>query len=474
MNPSLSPRAVLATVCAGYFIAGWSMAPVSAILPTITHDLNVPVEGGAWVMNAYFLVLVGSVLTAGRLGDSVGHGRVFGTGTLIFAAASVIAALMPGFTALLAARAAQGLGSALILGSTLAIVAQTFPGNSRAMAVGLLTMTSGFASLAGVWMSTLLAEGASWRLAFLIPVPVGIAAAFIASRYDLVPRRTEPARVDWLSAFTLFGAVGFLLTGMNHLHDGPETFEAGAPYHVSMHIVSLALFSAFVYRQLHMRNPLVRFSLLKNRQLTGGITANGLAHMSMLATSVLLPFLLERGRDMAPSDTGRLVLVQQVFMLFSAVLGGWLYSRRPSFVLALVTMGMMATGLLLLGQFGTWLPYALMFPISAMLGAGLGAFTSINNTYVIGLAPADQRGFVGGLTELTRQFGHAIGVSMSSAFLSSALAAMPGVPGYLMGFSQAATAMGILLAIGLLGVGAPTRQSHAELSRPVARGVRSA
>jgi hypothetical protein len=146
-------------------------------------------------------------------------------------------------------------------------------------------------------------------------------------------------------------------------------------------------------------------------------------------------------------------------MLFAAILGGWIYSRRPTFALALITMGMMAGGLILLGQLGAWLPYPLMFPISAMLGAGLGAFTSINNTYVIGLAPSDQRGFVGGLTELTRQFGHALGVSISSAFLSSAIAAMPGVPGYLMGFSQAATAMGILLALGLLGVGAPRRQS---------------
>jgi MFS family permease len=250
---------------------------------------------------------------------------------------------------------------------------------------------------------------------------------------------------------------------MNHLHDGPETFEAGAPYHVSMHLASLALFAAFVYRQLHMANPLVRFSLLKDWKLTGGVVANGLAHMSMLATGVLLPFLLERGRDMTPTDTGRLVLTQQVFMLVSAVIGGWLYSRRPSFAIALVTMGTMATGLVILGQFGAWLPYPYMFPISAMLGAGLGAFSSINNTYVIGLAPVDQRGFVGGLTELTRQFGHALGVSMSSAFLSSALATLPGVPGYLTGFSQAATAMGILLALGLLGVGAPRRIGKATL-----------
>lgn len=467
MHPSLPPRAVLATVCAGYFIAGWSMAPVSAILPTITHDLSVPVEGGAWVMNAYFLVLVGAVLTAGRMGDAVGHGRVFGTGTLVFAAGSVVAAVLPGFLSLLAARAVQGLGSAMILGSTLAIIAQTFPGNSRATAVGLLTMISGAASLSGVWLSTMLAESASWRASFLVPVPVGLAAAYVAWRYDLVPRRTEVVRIDWLSALTLFGAVSFLLTGMNHLHDGPETFEAGAPYHVSMHIASLALFAAFVYRQLHMPKPLVRFSLLKDWKLSGGVIANGLAHMSMLATSVLLPFLLERGRDMAPSDTGRLVLVQQLFMLFSAVIGGWLYSRRPTFVLALVTMGMMATGLILMGQLGAWLPYELMFPISAMLGAGLGAFTSINNTYVIGLAPVDQRGFVGGLTELTRQFGHALGVSMSSAFLSSALATMPGVPGYLTGFSQAATAMGIMLALGLLGVGAPSRRG----AEPVTAGV---
>jgi MFS family permease len=465
MRPPLSSPAVLATVCAGYFAAGWAMAPVSAILPTITHDLNVPVEGGAWVMNAYFLFLVGSVLTAGRVGDAVGHGRVFGGGALVFAAGSLVAAVLPSFFALLIARSIQGLGSAMILGSTLAIIAQTFPGHSRATAVGLLTMTSGLASLIGVWLCTHLAENAGWRLSFLVPVPVGLVALYVASRFDLVPRRSAKVSIDWLSAITLFGAVGLLLTGMNHLHDGPETFEAGAPYHISMHIASLALFVAFVYRQLHMSNPLVRFSLLKDWKLTGGVVSNGLAHMSMLATGVLLPFLLERGREMAPTDTGRLVLTQQFCMLFAAVIGGWLYSRRPTFVLALITMGMMAAGLILMGQLGFWLPYPMLFPISAMLGAGLGAFTSINNTYVISLAPSDQRGFVGGLTELTRQFGHALGVSLSSAFLGTAIAAMPGIPGYLTGFSQAATAMGILLALGLLGVSAPTRRPSTAYSR---------
>lgn len=472
---TLSPRAVLATVCAGYFIAGWSMAPVSAILPTITRDLGVPVEGGAWVMNAYFLVLVGAVLTAGRVGDAVGHGRVFGTGTLVFAAGSVVAAALPGFASLLAARAIQGLGSAMILGSTLAIIAYTFPGRSRATAVGLLTMTSGLASLAGVALSTWLAEQASWRMSFIVPVPIGLATAFVAHRFALVPRRDRTVRIDWLSALTLFGAVTFLLTGLNHLHEGPETFEAGAPYHVSMHVVSLALFAAFIYRQVHMSEPLVRFSLLKNWKLSGGVVANGLAHMSMLGTSVLLPFLLERGRDMAPSDTGRLIVVQQVFMLVFSLVGGWLYSRRPSVLVQLAFMSMIPIGLIVIGQTGVWLPYALMFPISALLGAGLGAFTAINNTYVIGLAPPDQRGFVGGLTELTRQFGHALGVSMSSALLGSAIAAAPGVPGYLAGFSLAATTMGIIVALGLLGIGGPGARTVARAgASPATAGGRAA
>src|SRR5882762_8985248 len=113
-----SSRRVLAVVAGGYLLASWAMNPVSSILPTITTDMGVDVTRAGWVMNAYFVLLVGGVLVAGRLGDAFGHGRLFRAGCLVFATGSLLAAVPGDFTTLIAARAVQGLGSALIFGTS--------------------------------------------------------------------------------------------------------------------------------------------------------------------------------------------------------------------------------------------------------------------------------------------------------------------------------------------------------------------
>src|SRR5438067_13779414 len=104
------------------------MNPVSSILPTITTDLSIDVTRAGWVMNAYFVLLVGGVLIAGRLGDAFGHGTLFRAGCLVFAVGSLMAAVPGVFTLLIGARAIQGPGSALLFGTSLAIVATSFPG----------------------------------------------------------------------------------------------------------------------------------------------------------------------------------------------------------------------------------------------------------------------------------------------------------------------------------------------------------
>src|SRR4051812_4403502 len=119
---------VLAVVSAGFLLARWAMNPVSGIFPTLTSHLQIDGTPAGWLMNAYFVVLVSLVLIAGRAGDAFGHGRVFRTGCLVFGLGSLIAALSSDFNLLLGARAVQGLGSAMLFGTSLAIIATVFSG----------------------------------------------------------------------------------------------------------------------------------------------------------------------------------------------------------------------------------------------------------------------------------------------------------------------------------------------------------
>jgi MFS family permease len=452
----ISARRVLGVVACGYLLASWAMNPVSAILPTITTDLDVDVTHAGWIMNAYFLLLVGSVLVAGRLGDAFGHGRLFRLGCLVFAAGSLLAALPGGFNLLIVGRSIQGLGSAMLFGTSLALIATVFAGPRLAWAVGIMTFFSGLASVLGAWASTTLIQFTSWHWSFVLPAVIGVSVAVAAVGLPS-HRRTEIKDIDWLGGGLLFGGLTFLLLGLNHLHEGPETFEAGAPYHVTMHIVALGFFVLFLWRQLRIPKPLIRLQLLRSSTLSAGVIANGIAHSSMLASSLLIPFLIERGKGYSPTETQQLILVQQVSFIGMSLLGGWLYSRSGTPAIGILSIGAIATGLAVMGRAGADLPFVGLFPVVALLGAGLGVFTAVNNTSVMASVGADQRGFASGLVETTRQLGHSLGVSISSGVLQTALAAAT-IPelGYRVGFSEAASAMGMVAAIGVLVVVYPT------------------
>jgi predicted MFS family arabinose efflux permease len=246
-------------------------------------------------------------------------------------------------------------------------------------------------------------------------------------------------------------ALVFLLLGLNHLHEGPETFEAGAPYHLSMHAIALTFLVLFLWRQLNVKKPLIRLNLLRNPKLSAGVMANGIAHSSMLATSLLIPFLIERGEGLSPTQTQQLVLVQTSFLIVGSFAGGWLYSRRSSPAIGIASIAAIAAGLALLGHVGADLPFLQLFPLVALIGAGLGLFTAVNNTSVMSAVTAEHRGFASGMVETTRQLGHSLGVSISSGVLQTTLAAAA-VPelGYRDGFAEAASTMSAVSAIGVV------------------------
>jgi DHA2 family multidrug resistance protein-like MFS transporter len=451
-QPRPSPTRVLAVVSGGYLLASWAMNPVSAILPTITSDLGIDVTRAGWLMNAYFVLLVSWVLIAGRLGDAFGHGSVFRAGCVVFTLGSLLAAVSTDFALLLAARGIQGLGSAMLFGTSLALIAIVYNGSRLAWAIGILSVSAGVSSLLGVWASTSLAKYANWHWSFLVPAVVGVCVTLLGGGLPSV-RRTQLRDIDWLGGVFLLGALSFLLVGLNHLHDGPETFEAGAPFHLSMHVVALGFFALFLYRQLTARRPLVELRLLRGPQLTSGVIANGIAHSSMLATGLLLPFLLERGQGYTPNETQQVTLVMTLSLVVGSFGGGWLYSRTGSPSIGVLSIGAIAGGLSVMGWVGADLPFSGLFPIVALLGAGLGVFTAVNNTSVMTAVSSDQRGFASGMVETTRQLGHSLGVSISSGVLQASLAAAA-IPtlGYRAGFSEAATVMGLVAAAGVVVV----------------------
>jgi MFS transporter, DHA2 family, methylenomycin A resistance protein len=467
----------LGTVSAGYLLVSWGMAPISAILPTISADLQIDVSAAGWIMTSYFLLLVGTVLIMGRIGDLYGHRRVFAGGIFLFGLMSVVGGLANRLEPLLVARSIQGIGAAMVFGSSLALVAEAVPTARRGTAIGVLTMSSGLAALLGVMFSVYAAQYLSWHWAFFIPTPVAIAALIFSWRLPHGAASGSRTQIDWKGGLLLFAGLTILMLSLNHFHDGEQSFQEGAYYHLPMHILAGVLLAIFAWVETRVPQPLLDFRMLRDPHFGSGVIANGIAHMTMLASSFLLPFLLERGRGMSPSDTGFLMLGMQTFMLLCSLGAGWLYDRNRSPALSWITLGAIAAGLTVYGLGGASLPFAVLMGVGAVLGASLGGFTTVNNTAVMGLAAADKRGLASGMVETTRQLGHSVGVSLSSSIMAGALvgvAAPDLAAAYADGFQRSALAMGILSWLGVLGLILPylpsrrsARSKRAATGRPI-------
>lgn len=449
---------ILATVSLGYLLVSWAMAPISAILPTISADLGVDVTAAGWVMNSYFLLLVGTLLIAGRVGDVFGHRPVFACGIFVFGLACLASGLTNALEPLIVTRAIQGIGAAMVFGTSLALVAEAVPSARRGMAIGILTMTAGAASLLGVAFSAYAVQNLSWHWAFFVPIPVALVAFVFALRLPAGARSGSVANLDWRGGILLFAALTVGMLSLGHFHEGEESFQQGAHYHLPMHLMAVALLGAFAWVETRVPQPLLQIRMLREVPFASGIFANGIAHMSMLGSSFLLPFLLERGRGLAPADTAWLMTSMQVAMLSSSLLAGALYDRKRTPVLGWATLGGISGGMLLLGLLGASLSFGVLIGIAALLGAGLGGFTTVNNTALMSSANSGNRGFASGMVETTRQLGHSVGVSMTSSIMAGALAGVPAAElasAYADGFQRSTLAMGILCALALLAIVVP-------------------
>jgi MFS family permease len=460
----------LGAVGLGYLLVSWGMGPISAILPTIAADLGS--GGGAlsagsgqalaaagWIMNAYFLLVVSSVLIAGRLGDLLGHRRVFTLGIGVFGLGALASAAAPGLTSLIVARGFQGLGAALVYGTSLALVADVLPGARRGLAVGLITMSAAVASFLGVVFSSYAVEQLSWRWVFWIQVPLALAA--LAATTRLPARATAEStlavlrRIDWRGGLLLFAALTVATLSLDHAHEGERSFQEGAYYHLPMHALALVLLLAFARVESVVANPLLRLRLLRDSRFSASVFANGVAHTSMLSAAFVIPFLLERGQGFEPSATRDALVLMQVATLTCSVGAGWLYDRCPSPLLQWVTFGGVAGGLLVFGLVGGSLPYGVFVATAALLGASQGAFSTVNNTTVIGAVSVDERGSAAGMLETTRHLGHTVGVSLSSGVLESlvvGVAAADLAGAYLHGFEQVSLVMAALAGLGVLAI----------------------
>jgi EmrB/QacA subfamily drug resistance transporter len=418
-NAGVRKGLILALTCAAQFMVVLDIAIVNVALPAIERDLGISQDTLQWVVIAYGLLLGGFLLLGGRLGDLLGRRRVFLAGLVLFSISSLLAGLAGSAELLIAARAAQGFGAALVAPSALSILAVTFSeGRERNWALGIFGAVGGSSASVGVIASGLLTDGPGWRWIFFINVPIGILLVLLAARSLPADRPvTGSRRFDALGATTVTGGLLLLVYGLNRgVEDGWTSATTLAVF-----MSSALLLALFVRVEATSREPLVPFVALKNRTMVAADLAAFLLFGAFFSFIFLASLLMQQLLLYSPTETGVAWLATSVTAFLAAgITGARLVSSFGVRRLLVFGLSLAAVGLALLTQVSPGANYADdLLPALLLMGIAIGlSAPSVQIGALTGVA-GRMVGLASGLVETMREIGGAVGIAAVSTVLTA-------------------------------------------------------
>jgi EmrB/QacA subfamily drug resistance transporter len=388
---SAQGRWVLLATILGSGMAQLDGTIVNVALPRIGEDLGAGLTSLQWTVNAYSLTLSALLLLGGSLGDRLGRKRIFVFGVIWFAAASAGCAAAPTAEVLIAMRALQGVGAALLTPGSLAILEAVFQPGDRAEAVGAWSGLGGIASAIGPVLGGVLVGAApwGWRIAFLINVPMAVAVVLVAGRHVPETRDDDASpHVDVLGVVCAAAGLGLVIYALT---EGPPLQWPAAT--VTALIAGLALLVAFVVNEARSPAPLMPLSLFRSRQFTGANVVTLVLYAALSGAFFLLPVQLQRGSGFSPVAAGSALLpVTAVMVLLSARAGRLAQRIGPRLPM---TVGPLVAGcgLALLTRVGTNASYLTeVLPGVLVFALGLSATVAPLTATVLAAAPVRQVG----------------------------------------------------------------------------------
>jgi EmrB/QacA subfamily drug resistance transporter len=450
VNPDPERRswAVLALLAVAEFMVILDVTVVNVALPSIGESLRFDPSDLSWVITAYVLLTGGLMLLGGRAADLLGRRRVFLAGLLLFTAASLASGLAWSPASLIASRAVQGLGAAMLLPSALAIVTTTYAGAQRAKALAIWGALGSAGAAAGVLLGGVLTTLLSWEWVFFVNVPVGIAVAFGARTVVAVdgPRSLSLRALDLAGALSVMSGLVVLVYAI----DGTATHGWGSARTLALLGIAAALLAAFVAIERGARQPLVPPATWRTRSLVAAagtmLGATGLLVGAFYLNTVYLQGVL----GWSALEAGLAFLPMMLLTLLGAHAASHLLAHLGTRGVTAAGLALMAGGALLLAAAPSDAGFlADLLPGFALLGLGAGlGFPAVSVT-----AMADVRhegaGLASGMMTTAHELGGALGVAVLSAI---ATVAPDAATGYGDGFTVAAIIAGALALVSLLAL----------------------
>jgi EmrB/QacA subfamily drug resistance transporter len=410
---------ILAICCMSLFMVGLDTTIVNIGLPTIQQDLQAPISGLQWTIDAYALVLGSLLMLSGSMADRLGRRGVFLAGLVTFAGASLVCSLAPSINWLIAFRAIQGIGGSMLNPVALSIVSNVFTDDrERARAVGIWAGVFGLSMALGPLVGGLLI-GASlgWRSLFWINVPVALVALLLTARYIPDSRAPHPRRVDPVGQVLIIGMLAALTYA---IIEGPDAGWTSAAILACVAVAVLALVGLLVYEP-RRREPLLELRFFASAPFSGASAIALVAFAAVGGFALMTTLYLQEVRGYSAFQTGLLfVPVAAAAIVSGPVSGRLVASRGPRLSLvgagaALTLCAVMLTGLTADTSVG-WLVASYV-----VFGLGFGMISApVNNSALSGM-PRAQSGVAAAIVSTGRQVGQTLGVALAGSIVASNL-----------------------------------------------------
>jgi len=414
---------VLATVFVGTFMGPLDSSIVNIAIPSLTKYFSVGITTVEWVVMAYLLTTSSLLLSTGRLGDMVGHKRIYIIGFLTFTAASALCGISGSVQQLVFFRVVQAIGATCMFSSSPAILTDAFP-TERGKALGLISISVAIGLTVGPTLGGFIVHNFGWRWIFFVNIPIGIIASIMAAFILKESKLPTVKRFDFAGATMAFLALFSVLLALSM----GDKWGWRSSSTIGLLLAAVVFAAAFLYFENKVEEPMLDLSLFRIRLFTTANISALINYASLFIATFLTPFYLRDVFGESIQTTGLVLTVIPLFIGLVAPISGTLSDKIGSRMLS--SLGLTINALALLGLSRTSVSTGIL-PVALFLGLfgfGAGLFQSPNSSAIMGAVPRHRLGIAAGMQATMRSVGMVLGVAMAGAIVGTYAPAGPADP----------------------------------------------
>ena len=404
---------VLIIVVLSTFMSTLDSSIVNVALPRMADSLGVTTASIQFVATSYLIVISGTVLIFGKLGDMFGKTTMFTLGVIVFTIGSLLCGLSHSYWFLIIARAIQAIGAAGTMANNQGIVTEVFPVQERGKALGLLGTAVALGSLVGPGLGGMIVGVLSWEYIFTINVPIGILA--VIGAFFLLPKTKTKAngRMD------LYGAILFIVTIVSLFGALSEGLNLGFgnPLILTGFFLAAVSFAVFLVVEKKRKDPMIQLDIFKNGLFSLSIFCGFISFVAMFCNNIILPFYLQDVMEFSPQKAGLIMMAYPLILMVVAPVSGHLSDKIGSEILTFIGLVFTSVGLFSMSFLNENSAVITMVSLIGIMSVGMGLFQSPNNSLIMSTVSRDKLGVAGSINALVRNVGMVCGIALATTLL---------------------------------------------------------